>query len=570
MSIPRNKSLLRVFPLLTVCFFLLPIGVGLIGTWLPAFGYLPVIGAKSISLAYFFDFWDYPGIFVALRSTLISGVGASLLALGMALWLTMHLHGTRVWTWIERGLAPLLAIPHAAFAIGFALLVTPSGLLLRLFSPVLTGFEMPPDYLIVGDRLGLSLLSVLAIKEVPFFLLMIIGVLSQLHVSKIVWLGRSLGYCRARIWGRLIIPQLYPHLRLPFFAVLAYSLSVVDIALIAGPSLPPTLAVLINYWFYSPDMEYRLLGSAGATSLCFLVCLAILVCLVFEKVFTYWCRIKIVDGSRYCLSEKLRLTGYPLIFLFSIAFVGSISALFVQSVAKRWRFPETFPTTLSLQYWQKGMSHAQDPLLTTIVIGLVAVFIAIVLVVGCLEYEVVLARMGRKTNMRSILWIIYIPLLVPQISFIFGIQLVAVFLNMDGTFVSMIVVHLIFVLPYVFLTLAHPYRSYDQRYYDVALGLSGSPLRALLKVKLPMLLKPIAFSMATGFTVSVVQYLPTLYVGAGRFATITTETVSLASGSDVRIASVYALLQFSLPMIVYCLALLGPFILYRHRGAMQS
>lgn len=566
----NQKSRLRFFPAVTLMLFLVPILLGLIGTWLPALGYLPVIGARSVSLTYFVEFLRYPGVATAFQATLISGIGASLAALGLSLWMTTYVYGTPLWRWLERCLAPLLALPHAAFAIGFSFLVAPSGWLFRLVSPQWTGFEIPPDLLIIGDSWGLSLGGILALKELPFFLLMIFGVLSQLDVPKILWLGRSLGYCKSRIWGRLIIPQVYPHLRLPFLAVLAYSLSVVDIALIAGPSLPPTLAVLINSWFYSPDFELRLLGAAGATSLCFLVCCSIVVCLIIEKLFTRWRKAKIINGSRHSLAETFHWTGPPLLILFFLAVSASLLALIVQSIAKRWRFPESLPAEISWQYWHKGLLYAQDPLLITVLVGGVAVAIATILVIGCLEYEVWLSNVGRKTNMRSILWVIYIPLLIPQIAFLFGIQMIAVFLHLDGTFFSMIIVHLVFVLPYVFLTLAHPYRSYDQRYFNAALGLSGSSGRALFRVKLPMLFKPIAFAMATGFTVSVVQYLPTLYLGAGRFSTITTETVNLASGSDQRIAAVYALLQFLLPMIVYFVALVWPLWLFRNRLAMQS
>ncbi|MBL0252916.1 MAG: hypothetical protein IPQ12_10250 [Polaromonas sp.] len=41
-------------------------------------------------------------------------------------------------------LGPMLAMPHAALAIGLVFLLSPSGWLLRLFSPWLTGFDFPP------------------------------------------------------------------------------------------------------------------------------------------------------------------------------------------------------------------------------------------------------------------------------------------------------------------------------------------------------------------------------------------------------------------------------------------
>jgi putative thiamine transport system permease protein len=82
-------------------------------------------------------------------------------------------------------------------------------------------------------------------------------------------------------------------------------------------------------------------------------------------------------------------------------------------------------------------------------------------------------------------------------------------------------------------------------------------------------LRPFFYAFATGFAVSIAQYLPTLFVGAGKFTTITTEAVSMASGSDRRMMAVLALWQQLLPFIVFALATLIPAIRFRHRTAMK-
>ena len=50
------------------------------------------------------------------------------------------------------------------------------------------------------------------------------------------------------------------------------------------------------------------------------------------------------------------------------------------------------------------------------------------------------------------------------------------------------------------------------------------------------------------------QYLPTLYVGAGRYASVTTEAVTLAAGAQRSLTSAYAGLQFLLPVMAFALA----------------
>jgi putative thiamine transport system permease protein len=195
--------------------------------------------------------------------------------------------------------------------------------------------------------------------------------------------------------------------------------------------------------------------------------------------------------------------------------------------------------------------------------------IALVIAIGCLENEIRLLKMGRRTNTEKILWLIYLPLLIPQIAFLFGVQVILVSLGLEGNWFSLVWSHLLFVLPYVFLTLGPIYRAYDQRLTDVAITLSGSQWKALVKVKWPILLRPILFTLAIGFSVSVAQYLPTLFVGAGRYDTITTEAVALAGGSDRRIVAVYAICQLLGPLLFFLAALLVPRFYFRKRKALQ-
>jgi putative thiamine transport system permease protein len=84
-----------------------------------------------------------------------------------------------------------------------------------------------------------------------------------------------------------------------------------------------------------------------------------------------------------------------------------------------------------------------------------------------------------------------------------------------------------------------------------------------------MLFKPLAFSFAVGFAVSVSQYLPSLYVGAGRIETITLESVAAASGSDQRVSAVFAIWQFLLPLLVYAIAMLIPQWVFANRKGMR-
>ena len=89
------------------------------------------------------------------------------------------------------------------------------------------------------------------------------------------------------------------------------------------------------------------------------------------------------------------------------------------------------------------------------------------------------------------------------------------------------------------------------------------------RIKLPILLKPVLVACAVAFAVSVGQYLPTLFAGAGRVATLTTEAVTLSAGADRRVIGVWAMLQAVFPLLVFFAASAIPRWLYRHRKALR-
>ena len=141
---------------------------------------------------------------------------------------------------------------------------------------------------------------------------------------------------------------------------------------------------------------------------------------------------------------------------------------------------------------------------------------------------------------------------------IFGIQVAALKSGLSGTLALVVWGHFLFVFPYVWLCLHGTYQAFDNRFFQVGLAMGRSPLACFFYIKLPMLLRPILFSWAVGFSVSIAQFLPTLMLGGGRIATITTEAVAIGSGVDRRLAAVYALIQLILPALAYGVALVIP------------
>jgi len=559
----------RIFPVVVISFFCVTILAGLFGTLLPSLNYLPVIGYTRISLSAWFDFFSYPGIQASFLVTVFSGITASVGVVSLAFLFITFSYGTALWKFFEKILSPVLSIPHAAFAVGFGFLIAPSGWFIRMVSPALTGFTIPPDWIILNDPAGVSLTIALVIKEFPFLIMVTMGALGQLDIKKTLLVGRALGYSKEQIWLKILIPRLYPHLRLSIFAVIAYSLSVVDMAIILGPSSPSSLSVLILKWFNDPDVSFKLLAAAGSLFLFVIVLLSILCVYLMEKAVSVFLRPWITNGKRHSFLSPLK----PIIFFMGCGtlFFTAVSSviLVIWSLTWQWRFPDFLPTTWTLTFWAKGLMSSFDPVMTTLFTGVASAFIGLLLAIGCLEHEVAAGKTKTRNYTGYLHYFLYLPLLVPQITFMAGIQFFLVIMKLDGYWISLMVSHLLFVLPYMFIALSATYLAFYERVTDQAMLLKRSYIIVLFRVKLPMLIKPILFSFAIGFSVSVAQYIPTMLVGAGRFSTITTEVVSIASGSDRRAIAVYALIQQFLPMVMYAFAIILPKILYYNRKGMQ-
>ena len=459
----------------------------------------------------------------------------------------------------------MLATPHVAVAVGFAFLAAPSGWIVRLISPELTGWDRPPAGLVtIRDAQGIAMAAGLVLKEVPYLILMTVAALNQVPHRQLHMITAALGYRSATGWLKAVLPLVYPQLRLPVFAVLAYSVSSVEVGLILAPSNPPPLAVLAARWFADYDLQ-RYFPAAAAAVLQLLVVLLLLgLWIVGERVVaalgTAWCD----RGRRAGAGEWLVRSGALVSVVTFVFGVGAIIVMATWSFAESWRFPDALPDRLSMATWVIHGPRVFDTVMHTLSLALCTTLLALVLSIACLESE----SHRHHPPTRRAMWLAYTPLLVPQIAFLYGFQVTLVRMNMDGSWLAVAWSHFVFVLPYVFLSLADPWRTLDVRYPRTAAALGAGPWGVLLRVRVPMLLRPILVAFAVGCAVSVGQYLPTLFAGAGRMATLTTEAVTLSSGADRRILGVYTFLQAMIPLAIYVAAVAVPAVAFRHRKGM--
>lgn len=561
----KTRRFLPVLPAVTLLAMLGPILAGLYGTVLPAFGHLPAGGLFGPSITPFANLFDWAGLPRAALLSVSTGLVATIISLLIATMLTAGWSGTRPFRVLERLLSPLLSVPHAAAAFGLAFLIAPSGWIARILSPSFTGWDRPPDVLILQDPYGLALTAGLIVKEVPFLLLITLSALGQADAHRSVTVAQALGYGRVSGWLKTVFPRVYTQIRLPVYVVLAYAMSVVDMAVILGPSTPPTLSVQIVKLMSDPDIAMRLEGAAAALLQLALVVGALLFWRLGELLVAKLGMVWIASGSRGKVDVLVGTAALGAGTVCALSVLLGLAVLAIWSFAGFWGFPDALPDQLSFKNWDRHAAGTLAALLETAVIASIATFTALILIIGSLEAEY---RHGLRMSSRA-LWLLYLPLLVPQTAFLPGLQTFMLNVGIDVGRIPVILAHLIFVLPYVFLSLSDPFRAWDARMGTIAAALGASPDRVLWQVRLPMLLRPVLTAIALGIAVSVGQYLPTLLIGGGRVATLTTEAVALASGGDRRAIGVYGLMQTAAALLPFTLALALPAIIWRNRRGLR-
>lgn len=513
---------------------------------------LPLLAVAAQSLRALFDATAWVSLandaqwLPALGLTLWTGLTSTALAWWIAARLLAQGFVRQRLGALLSGLPVMLATPHAAFAIGLVFLIAPSGWVLRALSPWLTGFDWPPPWPTTQDPWGLGLIVALTLKEIPFLLWTAATQLQRDDLRQ-RWraehtLAQTLGYTPECAWSRVVWAQLAPRLFWPLLAVLAYGLTVVDMALVIGPASPPTLAVLAWQWLQDADLAVNARGAAAGGVLALAVLAAALGWRALQAALAR--RTRRASGARgRQASASSSLHG---LWLLIGVYAAVLLALAVGSVAGVWRFPGLWPDALTAQAWLSVWTSL-GTVGTTLGLALVSTALALVWCVAWLELS------PRRWN-QALRPLLYLPLVLPAVLWVVGLYSVALQWRLEGRWLGLLLAHTVMVLPYVLLTLSPAYLGFDPRAAQLSDSLGHRRAVFLWRVKWPLLRRSLAASAAVGFAVSVTQYLPTLYIGAGRFATVTTEAVNLAAGAQRSLTSAYAGLQFLLPVLAFALA----------------
>lgn len=220
--------------------------------------------------------------------------------------------------------------------------------------------------------------------------------------------------------------------------------------------------------------------------------------------------------------------------------VGPISVLAVQAASLRWFFPDVVPRSLSLESLRATLTdrHVSSSFVTGIRLSIAVTTVAVILAWPAAR---ALAAIGRAARL-VVVGVLFLPSLLPAVGLAMGIDIVLIRIGLAGTFLGVVLAHLVPTLPYVVAVLAAAFARRDPRIDEQAAVLGAGRFQQLRLITIPSMRRALAIGAALGFVVSWSQYTLTLLAGSGRVVTSTIVLFAALSGGSASTIAVLALL----------------------------
>lgn len=185
--------------------------------------------------------------------------------------------------------------------------------------------------------------------------------------------------------------------------------------------------------------------------------------------------------------------------------------------------------------WYEALFNSRDTLQavqTSLSIAVIATIVSVI--VGTIS-AIALSK-HRKTFRQLFLTVNNFPVLNPEI--VTAVSMMLLFSSMrvfEKGYVTMLIAHITFCIPYVILTILPKLRSLDSSLADAAMDLGATPFQALTKVILPQLTPAIISAALLAFTLSFDDFVISYFVTGNDVSNISIIVYSMASRVNPKI-----------------------------------
>jgi spermidine/putrescine transport system permease protein len=175
-------------------------------------------------------------------------------------------------------------------------------------------------------------------------------------------------------------------------------------------------------------------------------------------------------------------------------------------------------TGFSMQWYEKMFSDRimVESILNTVLIAVLATIISTI--VGTIT---AIGLSSSKKIVKSVVaQISDMPIMNPEIVTAIGLLMFFTALNVKKGFLTLLIAHIMFCIPYVLLSIAPKLRSLDPNLADAALDLGATPWQALTKVIVPQIMPGIISGALIAFTMSFDDFIISYFVAGNGVSNI--------------------------------------------------
>ena len=160
----------------------------------------------------------------------------------------------------------------------------------------------------------------------------------------------------------------------------------------------------------------------------------------------------------------------------------------------------------------------------TIVVAIISSIIATI--VGTISAIGIYKMRGKRRKL--ILNINYLPVLNPDIVTAVALMSLFVFLNLEFGFITMLLSHIMFSIPYVILSVLPKIKQLPQNIEEAAMDLGATPMYALRKVVLPQIKPGIVSGFLIAFTMSIDDFIISFFNTGNGVSNLSIEIYGMA------------------------------------------
>lgn len=163
-------------------------------------------------------------------------------------------------------------------------------------------------------------------------------------------------------------------------------------------------------------------------------------------------------------------------------------------------------------------------LYSTLFIGVVSAIVATI--IGTLA--AIGIHNSRGIQKKLIMNVTYLPVLNPEIVTAISLMILFVFANVRLGYVTLLLAHITFNLPYVILSVLPKLRQLNKHIYEAALDLGSTPAQALWKVIIPEIMPGIVTGLLLAFTLSIDDFVISFFTTGSGVSTLSITIYSMA------------------------------------------